>query len=373
MADLYEVLGIEPGATPEDVKRAYRRKAREHHPDAGGDEERFKEVTRAYEVLSDPVRRRRYDRFGDDGTPGSRQTADPFGFGDGGFGGIGDVIDAFFGAGFGAGRADTPRAEGGRDVLVTIELELEEVARGVEREVVVDVASTCATCTGTGDRTGAPPVRCSTCGGAGTVRRTVRTAFGQMVSAGACADCGGAGRTVADPCPECRGEGRRREQRTVSVSVPPGLEDGDRLPLRGQGEAGRLGARAGDLYVQMVIRDHPTFVRAGRDLAAELVVPLTGAALGTSVTVSGIDGLEHTIEVPAGTQPGTVLTVRRAGLPTRGGGRPGDLHLQVQVEVPRDLDAEQRRLVEALAAARGEDVATARPGRFARLRGAFPR
>lgn len=372
MADLYEVLGVDPSASPEDVKRAYRRKAREHHPDAGGDEERFKEVTRAYEVLSDPVRRRRYDRTGDDGSSG-RAAADPFGFGEGGFGGIGDVIDAFFGAGFSAGRAEGPRAEGGRDVLVTVELDLEEVARGVERDVAVDVARACPTCAGTGDRTGASPVRCAGCGGAGVVRRTVRTAFGQMTSAGACPDCGGAGRTVADPCPDCRGEGRRRQERTVTVTVPPGLEDGDRLPVRGEGEAGRLGARTGDLYVQVVVRPHATFVRDGRDLAAELLVPLTGAALGTSVTVTGLDGVERTVEVPAGTQPGAVLSVRRAGLPTRGGGRPGDLHLQVRVEVPRDLDAAQRSLLEALAAARGEDVASTRPGRFARLRDAFPR
>ena len=373
MADLYEVLDLDRGADLDAVKRAYRRKAREHHPDAGGDEERFKEVTHAYEVLSDPQRRRRYDRTGDDGTPSTRGAGDPFGFGGAGFGGIGDVIDAFFGSGFsGAGRG-AGRSEAGRDVLVTVELTLEEVASGTERTVEVEVARSCDACAGSGARDGAPASRCTTCGGAGAVRRTVRTAFGQMATAVTCPDCGGDGHIVVDPCTTCRGEGRRVVVREVEAPIPPGLEDGDRIPLRGEGEAGRRGAPPGDLYLQMRVLRHAVFGRRGRDLTAELVVPFAHAALGARVPATALDGTDLAIDLPAGVQPGTVVTVRRAGLPARGGGRPGDLHLTVQVEVPIDLSDTQRALIAELAEASGEPIDAPRPVRFARLRDAFQR
>lgn len=377
MSDLYELLDIPRDAAEDEVKRAYRRKAREHHPDAGGDEEAFKAVTHAYQVLSDPNKRARYDRFGDDGTPSGRTAGDPFGFGAGGFGGIDDVIDAFFGqsAGFSGagggrrGRRDQP----GRDVLVVVELTLEEVVSGVSRDIEVDVPRACDTCEGSGSAAGTGPTSCRTCGGAGQVQRVVRTAFGQLATAAPCAACQGTGRTVSDPCPDCSGEGRRPTKRTLRVDVPAGLEDGDRIPVRGEGEAGRHGAAAGDLYVQVRVAAHELFERDGRDLAAEVSVPVTQAALGGSLSVPTVDGAEVEVPVPAGTQPGDVLTVRRAGLPVRGGGRRGDLHLVVRVEVPTGLDAEQRGLLEQLAAARGEELAQRSGGRFSRLRDAFQR
>lgn len=375
MSDLYELLDLRPDASDEDIKRAYRRKAREHHPDAGGDEEAFKQITHAYQVLSDPQRRARYDRFGDDGTPRTRGAGDPFGFGGAGFGGINDVIDAFFGSAFGAssGGGAQRRTQPGRDVLVVVDLTLDEVVTGVTREVEVDVAVVCEACTGSGSGDGAGAVRCATCGGAGQVQRVVRTAFGQLATAAPCAACQGTGRTVGTPCSSCRGEGRRQVRRTVTVDLPPGLEDGDRIPLRGQGEAGRQGAPPGDLYVQVRVAAHELFERRGRDLVAEVRVPVTQAALGGTLTVPIVDGEQVEVPVPAGTQPGDVLTVRRAGLPVRGGGRRGDLDLVVKVEVPTGLDAEQRELLTRFAALRGEPLAAQGANLFTRLRDAFQR
>jgi molecular chaperone DnaJ len=365
MADLYGVLDLRPDAAADDIKRAYRRKAREHHPDAGGDAERFKEVTHAYEVLSDPERRARYDRFGDDGSAQGRSGAsDPFGFS----GGIGDVLDAFFGAGFGgSGFGGSPQQDrNGRDVLVGVELTLEEVLTGVSRRVGVEVATTCESCTGQGSADGSPPVRCSGCGGSGRVQRMVRTPLGRMATATACETCGGTGRQVADACRECRGEGRRVRRRELDVDVPAGLEDGDRIPQRGQGESGRQGARAGDLYIQVQVAPHPFLTREGRSLHTRVRLPLTTALLGGTVRVPALGGGEHEIEIPAGIQPGEVLLVARAGLPVRGGGRRGDLHLHVDIEVPRRLGREERRLVGQWAHQRGEDPGGGRPAEVVR-------
>jgi molecular chaperone DnaJ len=355
MADLYEVLGLRPDAAAEEIKRAYRRKAREHHPDAGGDAERFKEVTHAYEVLSDPERRARYDRFGDDGTSQGRGAGggDPFGFG----GGIGDVIDAFFGAGFGGGGfGGAPQRErAGRDVLVGAELSLEQVLTGITHRVTVEVATGCEACAGNGSADGSAPTRCSACGGSGRVQRMVRTPLGSMATASGCSACGGTGRSVADACRDCRGEGRRMQRRELEVEIPAGLEDGDRIPLRGQGEAGRQGASAGDLYVRVDVAPHPVYARDGRSLHTRVRVPLTTALLGGRLRVAALGGGEHEVEVAAGVQPGEVLLVTRGGLPVRGGGRRGDLHLHVDVDIPRRLGRHERDLVRQWAEQRGED------------------
>lgn len=367
MADLYDVLGVPRGAGDDEIKKAYRRKAREAHPDAGGDEDAFKQIQHAYAVLSDPDRRMRYDRFGDDGTAGARGGAG--GFQTGGFG-LGDVFEAFFGGSGGFGGAQRQATDrSGRDVLVPYELTLEEVLHGVEAAVPVEVARTCDTCGGSGSQGAGGPVRCATCQGQGQVQRVVRTAFGQLATAAPCGDCGGTGSRVTDPCTGCGGEGRRLQRREVTVKIPPGVDEGDRLKVPGAGEAGRNGGPAGTLYVEMRIAEHDLFERDGRALWAKLSVPFTQAALGAVVTVDTLDG-EVEVDVPAGTQPDDVLTVRRRGLPATGGGGRGDLHLRVDVAVPRDLDGEQRDLLEQLAKLRGEDVPGA-AGLFGRLKRAF--
>jgi len=374
--DLYELLGVPRDASAEDIKRAYRRQARQHHPDAGGDEDDFKQVTHAYQVLSDPQKRARYDRFGDDGTPQTRGAGqDPFGFGAGGFGGIGDVIDAFFGSAFGGAAAGGARgrATPGRDVLVGVELDLEDVVTGVRREVEVEVASACDQCGGSGSASGRPPAGCTTCGGSGQVQRIVRTAFGQLATAAPCTACDGTGRQVVDPCTGCDGEGRRVRRRSLGIDIPAGVEEGDRLRVPGAGEAGRHGAPPGDLYVEVRIADHQWFERDGRDLVAEINVPVSQAALGGTITVPTVDGMEVEVEIPAGTQGGEELVVRRAGLPNTASGRRGDLRLVVRVEVPTSLDAEQRELLARLAELRGESLSADGRGLFTRLRGAFQR
>lgn len=377
MADLYETLGVDRSATGDEIKRAYRRRARELHPDAGGDEAAFKDLTRAYEVLSDPERRRRYDTFGDVGT--SRVGGDPFGSGGAGFGGLGDVIDAFFGgsgfgAGFGASTAGATRRrteQPGRDVAIGVEVELEDLVTGTERAVEVEVASVCETCGGSGSRSGDGVVRCETCGGAGQVQRVMRSAFGQIATARPCPDCGGTGRNIGDPCTDCHGEGRRAEHRWITVRIPAGVEDGDRLRVGGQGEAGRRGARSGDLYVQVQVRPHETFVRDGRDLWCDISVPFVHAALGATLEVPVIDGGTAELDLPAGTQPGEVLVVRRAGMPARGGHARGDMKVRLQVEVPRNLSTEEAELLRDLAALRGEEAPPSGRGLFDRLKEAF--
>lgn len=369
MADLYASLGLQRGASDDDIKKAYRREARTAHPDTGGHEDHFKEVQHAYAVLSDPERRARYDRFGDDGTSASRGGG-AAGFQQG-FGGLGDVFEAFFGqSGFGGGQQrGSGRDRSGRDVLVPHELTLTEVLEGVTAKVPVEVARTCDTCGGSGSASGGGPTQCQGCNGRGQVQRVVRTAFGQLATAVACPDCGGAGSRVTDPCTGCGGDGRTNQRREVTVKIPPGVDTGDRVKVAAAGEAGRNGGPAGDLFVEIRIADHPVFERDGRTLWASLNVPFTQATLGATLTVPGLDR-EIEVAVPAGTQPDQVLTVRREGLPSTGGGHRGDLKLRVNVEVPKGLDPEQRGLMEQLAKLRGEDVPGA-AGVFDRLRRAF--
>ncbi|MGH3443573.1 MAG: molecular chaperone DnaJ [Nitriliruptorales bacterium] len=374
MADLYEVLGVDRDAGQDEIKRAYRRRARELHPDAGGDAEAFKEVTRAYEVLSDPERRALYDRFGEEALrTGAAAGGDPFGFGTMGFGGLSDVFEAFFGgtAGPFASATRTRANEAGRDVLAGVEVDLEEVVNGARREILVEAAVRCDTCEGSGSRGGGRTVRCPTCDGAGQVSRVVRSAFGQLATARPCPDCRGTGQTVSDPCPDCGGEGRRTGRRRVTVEIPPGVEEGDRLRVSGEGEAGRRGARTGDLYVQVRVLPHEIFTREGRDLRCDITVPLVHAALGARLEVPTIVGDSVSVDLPAGTQPGDVLTVRRAGIPRRGGHDPGELRVRIDVEVPRVTSPEEEELLRRFAELRGEEKPPEGRGLFRRLREAF--
>lgn len=372
MEDLYEILGVAPDASDEDIKRAYRRRARQSHPDTGGDESEFKQVTTAYEVLRNPEARANYDQFGDPRGPGGRG-GDPFG----GVGDLGDLIDAFFGGGMGGfggrsrGRASRSGPQSGRDAIVDVTLTLDEAAAGVRREVDITVARPCDTCEATGSQGDGGPVTCRTCNGQGAVQQVARSVFGQMLTATPCPQCRGEGAQITDPCPACQGEGRLETTETVTVDVPPGVDTGTRLRVSGRGEAGRRGGALGDLFVRVRVAEHDVFTREGSDLHCELAVPMTQAALGAELKLPTLHG-EEVVAVPAGTQTGDVITLRRQGMPKLGGGGArGNLHVHCRVLTPTDLDEAQQLLLRQLAEARGEDVPAEHRRLFSRLKGAF--
>jgi molecular chaperone DnaJ len=355
--DLYAALGVPRDATADEIKKAYRKLARELHPDVNADpetQERFKEITAAYEILSDPEKRQRYD-------------AGPDAFG--GFGSFGDIFEAFFGSGMGA-RGPRTRARRGADTLVRTTLDLAETAFGTTREVTFDSAVVCGECSGAGTARGTFPETCTTCAGRGEVSQVTRSFLGQMMTTRPCPRCGGAGTVITHPCAPCGGDGRVAQRRTLTVKIPPGVEDGMRIRLSGEGEAGPGGGPAGDLYVQVAERPHDVFERSGDDLYCKVTLPMTAAALGTSLTLATLDGDER-IEVKAGTQSGAVTTLRARGVPhLRGVGR-GDLHVHVEVRTPTQLDAEQERLLRELAKVRDEehpDGTAGGGGLFGRLR-----
>lgn len=372
--DLYDILGVARDASEEDVKRAYRRRAREHHPDAGGDEDEFKELTTAYEVLKNPQTRGNYDRYGDPRGPGG------VGADLGGLGDLNDLISAFFGGGFGGGRGGGGARvnTAGRDALVDLVLTLDEAASGGPHDVEVSVARACDTCEGSGAAPGTTAVTCETCGGAGAVQQVRQSVFGQMLTTGTCPTCRGSGSRIASPCPTCAGEGRTRSTETVTVDIPPGVDDGTRLRLVGRGEAGRNGGPAGDLYVRTRIRPHELFTRDGNDLHCELRIPVVQAALGAALQLPTLYG-DETVRVPAGTQSGEVVTLRRVGMPKlSGGGARGHLHVHCRVVTPTDLDEEQEQLLRDFAERRGETAAElgqhgedGHRGLFGRIREAF--
>ncbi|MCB0996192.1 MAG: molecular chaperone DnaJ [Acidimicrobiales bacterium] len=363
--DYYELLGVSRSASAEDIKRAYRRKAREAHPDANPDdptaEDRFKEIARAYEVLSDPERRASYDRFGADGPVG-----DPMG-------GFGDIFEAFFGGGSPFGGAARGRSSGpprGADLEVVLDIEFATAVLGGEAEVGVRVQVPCEPCEGSGAAEGTGAISCSVCGGSGQVRQVRQSLLGQMVTASVCRNCEGQGQVVETPCATCGGQGRTLDNKTYTIDIPAGVDDGATLRLTGRGSAGVRGGAAGDLYVHLRVRPHERFVRAGDDLVDSLRVSFTQAALGTHVSYDTLDGTEDLV-VPSGTQSGQQFRLRGRGVPhLRGRGR-GDLVVQVAVDVPTDLDEEQEQLVRKLAELRGEDVAPAERGWLSRIRSAF--
>jgi len=365
-ADYYELLGVRRDADDDELKRAYRRRARELHPDrTGGDAEAeatFKEVTLAYEVLRDPARRARYDRFGPEGVDVPSGGGDFFGGG-----GLGDLFEAFFGGGMQTRRGGPVR---GADAEVVLELAFREAVFGGAHEISIDELVACDACQGSGARSGTTAIRCPECQGSGELRRVRQSILGQVVTAVPCGRCQGVGEVIPTPCAGCRGEGRRLEARTFSVEVPAGIDHGSTLRLTGRGPAGQRGGPPGDLYVHLAVRPDDRFARDGADLHADLHVSMTQAALGAAVPFETLEG-EETLSVAAGTQTGHVIRLRARGVPhVRGRGR-GDLHVRVVVDTPHPLTKEQEELLRRLAVERGEDVAPTGEGIMSRLRSAF--
>jgi molecular chaperone DnaJ len=366
--DYYEVLGVSRGATAEDLKRAFRKLAMQFHPDRNPDNptaaERFKECSEAYEVLSDPEKRRSYDMFGHAGvTAGS-------GSGFGGFEGFGfgDIFDTFFGGGA-AGSRTRRQSTRGEDLRYDLTITFEEAFSGVEKVVDLPRLVPCQTCAGSGAQPGTGTETCSACGGAGQVRRQAQSIFGSVVNITTCPSCGGEGRILRTPCQDCRGQGRLQQQRRLRISIPPGVDNGSQVRLSGEGEAGFRGGPPGDLYVVLRVKPHPQLRRQDQDTVYELRVNMMQAALGDTIEVPTLDGAVE-ITIPAGTQYGQTFRLPGKGMPSLRSGRRGDQFVTVQVLVPKDLNSEQKALLRKVGGLTGKPEKVSR-GFFEKLRDAI--
>jgi molecular chaperone DnaJ len=358
--DYYEVLGVAKGAQDADIKKAYRKLARQYHPDVNPDnkeaEEKFKEVNEAYEVLSDPDKRSRYDQFGHAGVDGQAG-----GFGGGGFsgfggsGGFGDIFDMFFGGEMGGQSSGGRRGpQRGADLRKDMEITFEEAAFGVEKDVEVVRAEACNACQGTGAKSGTTKKRCDKCHGSGQVRMTQKTPLGSFQSVRPCPDCGGEGTIIESPCPECNGQGRVRKRKTLKVKIPAGVDSDSRIRLTGEGEAGARGGESGDLYIFIRVKPHKIFERRGDDVYMEMPITFIQASLGADISVATLDG-KATLKVPEGVQTHTLLRLKGKGIPhLRGSGR-GDQLVRVIVVTPSKLSSKQKEVLEEFSKLSGED------------------
>lgn len=346
--DLYEILGVSHDASQDEIRKAYRRMAREYHPDVSDDpraEEQFKEVAAAYEILSDPEKRQQYDLYGQGRGPVDFPFAD-----------VADLFEAFFGTGtFGRRRTSVrrTRTQHGEEVYAQVGLSFREAAFGLRREVRMQKLEACDRCGGSGSERGTQPARCATCGGTGQVQDVRRSIFGTVMTAHPCSTCEGTGEEIVSPCERCAGRGRVPVEATISVDIPAGVSDGLELRIAGAGHAGRAGGPAGDLYLSIAVEDDPVFERRGQDVFAVLEIPMTQAALGAEVEFETLDGPER-LDVDPGTESGTTVRLRGKGIPNLGRRGRGDLFLTVQVTTPRPGSKEERALLERLAELRGE-------------------
>ena len=373
MPDLYATLGVQRGSSFDEIKKSYRKLAREYHPDVNPDpavKDRFKEITAAYEVLSDPTKRQKYDRGGD-----------PFSqFGGAQNYGFGDIMDAFFGGG--GSRGPRSRARAGQDALIGVELDLSEVTFGCERELTVETAVRCEKCGGSGCADNSTPQSCAICKGRGEIQQVTRSFIGNVMTSRPCNNCSGYGSVIPTPCSECAGDGRVRSRRTLKVKIPAGVESGNRIQMSGQGEVGPGGGPAGDLYVEIVEKPHDFLIRDGKDLHLSIAISMAAASLGTTVEVETLDG-PHSVEIKAGCQGAEAITLRGLGVTKlRGSGR-GDLIVHVEVVTPQKLSKEEQELLKKFAALRGEKSGSFQlhnrnaghheQGLFGRVRDAFNR
>jgi molecular chaperone DnaJ len=373
MSDYYQTLGVDRDASFDDIKKVYRRLAREYHPDINPDpaaSEKFKEITTAYEILSDPDKRQRYDLGGD---PFSQFSGSAnFGFG--------DIMDAFFGAGS-SSRGPRPRMRAGQDALIRVELDLAEACFGCERELSVETAVVCNKCTGSGSQGGGNPKVCEICKGRGEVQQVTRSIIGQVMTSRPCNNCQGYGSVIIDPCVECAGDGRVRSRKTIPIKIPAGVETGNRIQMSGAGEVGPGGGPAGDLYVEIIETPHDFLIRDGNDLHISVAIPMTAAALGSKVKIQTLDG-EQEVTIKPGFASGQTVILKDLGMTKlRGHGR-GDLVVHVEVSTPSKLNKEQEELLKSLAKARGENgeqvlihrrEGNNQGGLFGRVRDAFGR
>ena len=375
--DYYEVLGVEKSASDAELKKAYRKLAMKYHPDQNpGDkaaEERFKEVNEAYEVLSDPEKKARYDQYGFAGVdpnfnPGFGGGGAGFGFGD-----LGDIFGDFFGGfgGFGGGSSARRNApQKGQNVMAQVEITFEEAAFGVEKEITVPVVEDCAKCHGTGCADGAAPETCSNCNGTGTVRTTRQTAFGTFTQQSACPKCGGTGSIIKNPCPTCKGKGKVRRNKKLSVQIPAGIDHGQSVRVRGEGNVGSNGGPRGDLLVTVAVKKHKLFQRDGANVLCEMPITFTQAALGADIEVPTLDGKVR-YHVPEGTQTGTTFRLKGKGMYYVGYKTRGDQYVTVVVETPTNLTKEQKELLRKLESVTDDDAQPKRKGFFEKLKDGF--
>ncbi len=364
--DYYEVLGIEKSASQDDIKKAYRKLAKKFHPDMNQDNkaeagEKFKEVSEAYEVLADPQKRQKYDQYGHAGI-NSTFGGDGFQWQDfthyqdisdifGDFGG-GSIFDMFFGGG-GRRRQSSSGPARGSDLRYDIQITLKDAAKGMDKTLDIPHSVRCQECNGTGAQKGSSPKTCATCHGQGQVKQVQNRGYSQFISIGACPTCMGAGQIIEKPCQKCGGQGSVRKTSRIEVNIPAGADDGTRLRLRGEGEAGARGGPSGDLYVVVHVQDDPKFQRQGPHLLTEVDVEFVQAALGDEITIETIDG-KVSMNIPAGTQPGDIFRLKGKGMPVMGGRGNGDLHIKVNLAVPKKLSLEQKRILKEFADASGK-------------------
>ena len=369
--DYYETLGISKGASQDEIKKAYRSMAKKYHPDMNPGnqeaEQKFKEVNEAYAVLSDEEKKAKYDQFGH---AAFEQGGGGAGYG-GGFGDFGgfdmnDIFSSIFGGGArGASRANAPQA--GDDIVVRVSISFEEAAFGCKEEISFPKIQKCDDCSGTGAQKGSSPEKCSRCGGRGTITVQQRTIFGMTQSTRACPDCGGTGKIIKEPCKNCKGKGLVRITKKLSVSIPAGIDDGQRVVLRGQGHEGKNGGYPGDLIIQVTVRPHSVFERDGYDLYCDVPITFYEAALGATIKIPTLEG-DADIEIPEGTQTGTVFTVKGKGIQMVNSKNKGNLYVKVVVETPKGLNSEQKKIMEQFAKSCGEKNFAKKSGFFKKFK-----
>ena len=366
--DYYEILGVDRDASQKDIKKAYRKLAKKYHPDMNKDDpetsDKFKEISEAYEILSDPDKRERYDRYGHSGINDNDFNFDDFA--QGGFGGFDDIFDMFFGGR--GGRRRGPQR--GSDLQYRLEIDFEEAAFGAEKEITIPRTETCQTCNGSGAKPGTDVKTCSKCNGSGQMRVSQRTPFGQFTQTKTCDRCGGTGKIVQTPCSDCNGSGKQRRHRNLTVNIPAGVDNGTRLRMTGEGEAGDKGARSGDLYIIIKVKNHDIFDRKGDDIYCEVPINFVQATLGDEIKVPTLDG-KVKFTIPEGTQPGTTFRLKNKGIPHLNGHGRGDEYIKAKVVIPKHLNQEQKDLLKEFAELSGEEINPERKGFFRKVKDAF--